>query len=168
MKYDSHLDIKLYFSLQKSLPKLKSFSLISHIRTRGYDNSVVPLLHRMSSLEKLIISLSIQNRTSFIDRIHLNNEIQSRMPYLSTFIFNILTYNVQFFEDDRPSSDDIRHTFIEGTSFDCYVDYNLRGQGRCHSIAFNSFLWYYKQFSWGSVHTCSHFECVRYNASIRT
>ncbi len=106
--------------------------MISHRRTHAYDNRVVPLLHRMSALKKLTLSLSIENRTTFIDGIHLNNDIQSRMPYLSTFIFNILTCNVNFSEDYRPSADDIRCTFIQGTSFDCYVDYNSRGHGRCH------------------------------------
>ncbi len=86
----------------------------------------------MCALEKLTISLSVKNRTSFIDGIHLNNEIRSRMPYLSTFIFNILTYEVHFSEDYRPSANDVRHTFSQGTSVDCYVDYDLRGQGRCH------------------------------------
>jgi hypothetical protein len=86
----------------------------------------------MSASEKLTISLWIENRTTFIDGIHLNNEIRSRMPYLSIFIFNILTHYVQFSEYYRPLADDIRRTFIQGTSVDCYVDYNSRGQGRCH------------------------------------
>jgi hypothetical protein len=106
--------------------------LISHKRTHAYDNRVLPLLHRMSALEKLTISLCTENRTTFIDGIHLNNEIRSRMSNLSTFIFNILTFNVNFSEDNRPSTDDIRRTFIQETSFDCYVDYNRRGLGRCH------------------------------------
>ena len=86
----------------------------------------------MSALEQLTMSLYVENRTSFIDGLHLNNEIQSRMPNLSTFIFNIHTNNVHFSEDDRPSSDNIRRTFIQGTSFDCYVDYDWSGAGRCH------------------------------------
>ncbi len=86
----------------------------------------------MSALEKLTLSLSTENRTTFIDGIHLNNEIESRMPYLSTFIFNILTYHVHFSEDNRPSADDIRSTFIQGRPFDCYVDYNCGGRCRCH------------------------------------
>ena len=106
--------------------------MISHRRTHAYDTRVVPLLHRMCALEKLTISLYVENRTSFIDGVHLNSEIQSRMPYLSTFIFNILTYNVHFSGDDRPLSSDIRRTFTKGTSADCYVDYNWKGQGRCH------------------------------------
>jgi hypothetical protein len=106
--------------------------LISHLRTHAYDDRVLPLLHRMSALEKLTISLSTENRTAFIDVTHLNNEIRNRMSNLSTFIFNILTYNVHFSEDNRPSTDDVRRTFIQETSFDCYVDYNRRELGRCH------------------------------------
>ena len=99
--------------------------MIYYKRTYAYDTRVVPLLHRMSALEKLTISLYVVNRTSFIDDHHLNNEIQSRMPHLSIFIFNILMHDVSFLEDDR-------RTFIEGISFDCYVDYVFDGEGRCH------------------------------------
>ena len=86
----------------------------------------------MSSLEKLTLSLSIKDRTSFIDGLHLHNEIENQMPHLSTFVFNIYTHHVLFSETNRPSSDDIRRTFPPGTSFDCYVDYNWDGQGLCH------------------------------------
>ena len=102
------------------------------MRTNAYDSHIVPLLHRMCALEKLTISLSVKDRTSFIDGVHLRNEIENQMPHLSTFIFNIFTHNVLFSETNRPSSDDIRGTFIQGTSGDCYVDYHLNGLGRCH------------------------------------
>ena len=102
------------------------------MRTNAYDSHVVPLLHRMSALERLTLSLSIKDRTSFIDGLHLHNEIENQMPHLSTFVFNIFTHNVLFSETNRPSSDDICRTFPPGTSFDCYVDYNWDGQGRCH------------------------------------
>ena len=52
----------------------------------------------MSALGKLTILLSIENRTTFIDGIRLNN--------------------------------DVRRTFIQETSFDCYVDYNSRERGQ--------------------------------------
>lgn len=102
------------------------------MRTNAYDTHVVPLLHRMSALEKLTLSLSIKGRTSFVDGVHLQNEIVKKMPFLSSFVFDICTHQVPFPEDDRPSSDDIRRTFIQGTSVDCYVDYNPIGKGRCH------------------------------------
>ena len=103
------------------------------MRTDAYDTHVVPLLHRMSALESLTISLSVIDRTSFIDGVHLNNEIENRMPHLTTFIFNIHTHNVPFSEDDRrPSSYDTRRTFIQGTFANCYVDYCLNGLGQCH------------------------------------
>ena len=86
----------------------------------------------MSALEKLTLSLLVKDRRSFIDGLHLHNEIEKKMPYLSTFVFNIFTHHVLFSETNRPSSDDIRRTFPPGTSFDCYVDYNWDGQGLCH------------------------------------
>ena len=86
----------------------------------------------MSALEKLTLSLLVKDRTSFIDGLHLHNEIENKMPYLSTFVFNIFTHNVLFSGTNRPSSDDIRRTFTQATSADCYADYNWDGQGRCH------------------------------------
>ena len=66
----------------------------------------------MSALEKLIISMTVKDQTSFIDGIHLPNEIEKKMPCLSTFVFNIITQYVPFSGSNRPSSDDIRRTFI--------------------------------------------------------
>lgn len=81
----------------------------------------------MCALEKLTISLSVENRSRFIDVIDLH-EIEKKIVYLSTFVFNIFTYFVSFSDGSyRPSSDDIKRTFISGTFVDCYVDY-----GRCH------------------------------------
>jgi hypothetical protein len=98
-----------------------------------YDDQIVPLLRQMSQLEKLILSLYIHNRTSFIDGIHLNNDIISNMSYLHTFIFDIVTEHVTIDEKYLPTSDDVRRALVQkGYNVDCYIDYQWSEGGRCH------------------------------------
>jgi hypothetical protein len=94
----------------------------------------VPLLRRMSYLEKLTLSLTVRERNSFIDGNHLNNNILNYMSHLHAFIFDIVTEPVTINQQLKPSSDDIRRTFIQGEHyFDCYVDYCSTSRlGRCH------------------------------------
>jgi len=47
----------------------------------------------MKYLEKLTLYLRIQNRGTFIDSTHLQNEILFYMPHLHSFTFYISTYN---------------------------------------------------------------------------
>ena len=90
----------------------------------------------MSQLNKLTLSLFVQNRTSFIDGTQLDNGILSKMPYLQSFIFDIVTENVEINKEPLPSSYDIRRTCIQrGHHVDCYVDYHT-GIGRCHIYSF--------------------------------
>ncbi|CAF4573313.1 unnamed protein product, partial [Rotaria sp. Silwood2] len=87
---------------------LKCFSLTSYTQTNEYDTHVVPLLRRMIYLEQLTLYVSVNNRSTFIDGIHLNNEILDHMSQLQTFSFNIITrtnvntyVNNQLYEDIR-------------------------------------------------------------------
>ena len=57
-----------------------------------YDEMILPLLHRMSHLEKLTLYLCIKNRRRYIDHTHLRHEIIFHMPYLHSFTFYISTY----------------------------------------------------------------------------
>ncbi|CAF3908703.1 unnamed protein product [Rotaria sordida] len=94
----------------------------------------------MSNLEKLTLSLRVRGRNSFIDGIYLHNYVLTQMPHLHTFIFNIVTDFVRINQQLKPSSDDIRRTFIEkGYHVDCSVEYNDAKGGRCHvySLPFN-------------------------------
>jgi len=87
----------------------------------------------MTQLEKLTLSFVVQNRPSFIDGNHLNNEILSHMPYLHTFIFDIVTEYVVIEEDQLPTYDDIRRPLVEkGHNTDCYIDYDPAVIIRCH------------------------------------
>ena len=72
---------------------MKCFSLKYYFELDQYDNTVLPLLRRMSNLEQLTLYLRIINRNTFIDDNHLQNEILVYMPQLHSFAFYICTYS---------------------------------------------------------------------------
>ena len=105
--------------------------------TSEYNNRILPLLRRMTQLENLTLSFVVENRSSFIDGTHLNNEILSKMPHLNTFIFDIVTNDVEIANESLPSCDDIRRMLIEkGHHADCYIDYDSDEINRCHLYSF--------------------------------
>jgi len=107
--------------------------LFSFDDTDEYDSHILPLLHQMSQLEKLTLSLNVRDRTSFIDGTHLINDILSKMSHLHTFIFNIISQNVTINEELLPTPDDVEHELLErGYCVDCYTDYNVLSRGKCH------------------------------------
>ncbi|CAF4193149.1 unnamed protein product [Adineta steineri] len=123
--------------IDDTLLKLKCFSFYVNRSTLYFDYEVAPLLRRMSNLEKLTLSLSVRRRNSFIDGIYLTDEICSSIPHLHTFIFDIVSDDTRFYAHPKPSSNDIRQTFIErGYHADCYIDYYTDvitdRLGRCH------------------------------------
>ncbi|CAF1356093.1 unnamed protein product [Rotaria sordida] len=123
-----------------TLFKLTCFSLCVYFSTNEFDSHVVPLLRRMSNLEKLTLSIRVGERNSFIDGTYLHNYVLSQMPHLQTFTFDIVTDIVRNNQQFKPSSDDIQGTFIEkGYHVDCYVDYDDITLDRCHvySLPFN-------------------------------
>jgi hypothetical protein len=78
----------------------------------------VPLLRRMTRLEKLTLylridygSLEINFGSSFIDGTHLHNEILVHMPELRTFTFYISTENSSYNLRRPVSTGDIQQTF---------------------------------------------------------
>ncbi len=104
-----------------------------------YDTHIVPLLHRMSQLEKLTLSVIIRNRSSFVDGTHLNDNVLCHMPHLRTFTFDIVTENVKMNKEDVPSCDDIRRTLMSiEYDVDCYIDNCLNEGSRCdvYSVPF--------------------------------
>ncbi|CAF0849799.1 unnamed protein product [Rotaria sordida] len=90
---------------------LKYFSLTCYEYIDNYDDVIVPLLRRMTHLEKLTLYLRVLNRSSFINGTHLHNEILVHMPQLHTFIFYISTENDINESVHRISNDDIQQTF---------------------------------------------------------
>ncbi|UJR11114.1 hypothetical protein I4U23_015296 [Adineta vaga] len=97
------------------LVNLKTFSLTSRSVIFRYEKTLVPLLHRMTHLEKLFLNVCIERETlhgSFIDGNNLKNNIVNYMPRLNKFVFSIHS-NVIHSNSllNIPSNDDIQHTF---------------------------------------------------------
>jgi hypothetical protein len=78
--------------------------------------------------------MTVGERSTPIDGIHLENEILIRMPVLQKFSFNIVTYNGFVDEINRQSNDDIRRTFLNKRfpQVVCYIDYHRGGRARSH------------------------------------
>ncbi|CAF4477034.1 unnamed protein product [Rotaria sp. Silwood2] len=158
-----------FLFLWNTLLKLSCFSLHVYHSANEFDNLVVPLLRRMSNLEKLTLSIRVRERNSFIDDTYLHNYVLSQMPHLHTFTFDIVTDFVTINQQFKPSSDDIRRTFIEkGYHVDCYVEYNDCSGGRCHvySLPFSMERINYITHSFPGgmfmnvrvLHMCNHFH----------
>ncbi|CAF2096341.1 unnamed protein product [Rotaria magnacalcarata] len=117
----------------ETVSKLKCFSLSSFLFTTEYDSQIVPLLHQMSQLENLTLSLLVCDRASFIDGTHLINDIASKMSYLNAFIFNITTTGTTMDEELYPTSDEVSRVLIQaGYNVECYIDCSQLGLGSCH------------------------------------
>ncbi|CAF3721875.1 unnamed protein product [Rotaria sordida] len=107
------------------LSNLKCFSLTCFIPTNTYDNRLIPLLRRMTYLEKLTLYIRLVDRSTFVDGTYLHNEILMHMSQLHRFNFYIST---QIPIDDsvhRLSDDNIKQTFnnIGYYQTSCIVDY---------------------------------------------
>ncbi|CAF1418427.1 unnamed protein product [Rotaria sordida] len=94
-----------------NLRNLKCFSLKSYWLIVSYDYTILPLLRRMSCLEKLTLYLRIDDRNRFIDDTHLENEILVYMPWLHSFTFYICTYMNVVDLQHNISNKDIQQTF---------------------------------------------------------
>ena len=77
----------------------------------SYDKTILPLLRRMSYLEKLTLYLRVEDYDRCIDGTHLQDEILAHMPQLSSFIFYIGTYINSVGLEHHPTSEDIQRTF---------------------------------------------------------
>ncbi len=83
------------------------------------------LLRRMSNLEKLSLYICIENRSTFVDGIHIHNEILIHMARLHTFTFYISTENDINDSTIRLSNNDIEKTFTNRNNQQvaCTVNY---------------------------------------------
>ncbi len=68
---------------------LKYFSLTSRDETFVYNQVLIPHLHRMSNLEKLILNISIEGEEKFLDGNNLKKNIINHMLRLRQFLFHI-------------------------------------------------------------------------------
>ncbi|CAF4303641.1 unnamed protein product, partial [Rotaria sordida] len=96
---------------KEKLPNLRCFSLHSYIFTDAYDELIIPLLYRMSNLEKLDLNLSLSMKKAFVDGNDLKKNIINHMLRLDKFTFNIRSVLHLHNEINLPSNEDIQNTF---------------------------------------------------------
>ena len=116
---------KRNFVFQGDLPNLKCLSLSCYRCTFYYNESILPLLYRMSNLEQLSLYLQVSLDETFIDGNHLKENIINRLSRLNQFTFYICSAIFSFNQMYMPSTEDIQHTFIHFpvNQIVSYVDY---------------------------------------------
>ncbi|CAF1088512.1 unnamed protein product [Rotaria magnacalcarata] len=119
---------------KSNLPNLTTFFLSSLSPTEEYDNLIVPMLRRMSNIQKLGLYLQVENRPEFIDGTDLYNGILIYMPRIQIFFFNITTIDDYVDKIYWYKNDDIEDTDIidyNHPDIDCRIDYFTNGCSRC-------------------------------------
>ncbi len=112
---------------------MKCFSLTCFRQTNEYDNRVIPLLRRMSHLEKLTLYIRC-HRSVFVDGTHLHKQILTHMLRLHTFIFYISTEIYINHSVHRLCDNDIQQTFTKIGYYEtaCNVNYYRESKAICH------------------------------------
>ncbi|CAF4936759.1 unnamed protein product [Rotaria sp. Silwood1] len=95
---------------KEKLPKLRCFSLSCNIYTDRYDDLILPLLHRMTNLEKLELQFVCERKT-FIDGDDLKTNIIDYLLQLNTFTFNIQSISYGPNKTNLSSNEDIQQIF---------------------------------------------------------
>ncbi|CAF1213445.1 unnamed protein product [Rotaria sordida] len=135
---------------QIKIPNLKCFSLSCEFKTSNYNELILPLLYRMTNLEKLGLYLSIFVDERFIDGNNLKKNILYHMPQLNQFSFHIRSTMFINNEINLPSKQDIQQTFIDfkDNQIISYVDYFLElNQGQCHIYSYPFLMKYYQDIT---------------------
>ncbi|CAF1531691.1 unnamed protein product [Rotaria sordida] len=135
---------------QGNLPNLRCFFLSCNLQTLDYDNTILPLLYRMSNLEVLGLCFMICPLQTIIDGNHLKRHIINRMLRLNQFTFYISSLISIDNEMNLPSREDIQRTFIDFTNSEIisYVDYfPEKKKARCHIYSYPSFMPYYSSIT---------------------
>ncbi|CAF3414717.1 unnamed protein product [Rotaria sp. Silwood2] len=129
----------LTFNNKKKLPNLRSFKLSSDNITDGYDELILPLLHRMSNLHELNLSLFVWTTETFVDGNNLKISIINHMGLLNKFTFNIVTTTSFYNQTNLPSNDYIQETFkdFENKQIISSVDYFQQNKSsQCHIYSY--------------------------------
>ncbi|CAF5222903.1 unnamed protein product, partial [Rotaria magnacalcarata] len=96
---------------QKKIPNLKCFSLHYDEETKAYDELIVPLIQRMSNLEKLDLCFTVISKPTFVDGNDLKKNIINHLLKLKKFSFNIRSIIDLDNQTNLPSNEDIQQTF---------------------------------------------------------
>ncbi|CAF1458841.1 unnamed protein product [Rotaria sordida] len=146
---------------EKKLPNLKCFSLTHKLIILAYDKLIIPLLHRMSNLEKLGLYFVNHNKL-IIDGDELEKNIINNMIKLKKFIFNIRSIVPFHNQINLLSSEDIQHTFrnFKGNEIISSIDYFLdANKCHCHVYSYPYTLTYYDDIT--NNFPGGLFKCVR-------
>ncbi|CAF1418615.1 unnamed protein product [Rotaria sordida] len=131
---------------KEKLPNLKSFSLYCNRSTKFYDESILPLLHRMLNLENLHLSVKVYGNKTFHNGNDLKINIINHMPLLNKFTFNICSLSSFYSKTNLPSNEDIQKTFKDfkdNQIISCIDYFQKRKLSRCHIYSYPYQLKYY-------------------------
>ena len=120
------------------MPNLKNFSLIGTIETWFYNETILPILHRMSNLERLFLSVIIDHE-EFLDGNRLNNDIVNHLAKLNEFEYNIYSRIYDYQENDIRSNEDIQHTFQifgDQQTISCVDYFPKENFSQCHYYSY--------------------------------
>ncbi|CAF1458712.1 unnamed protein product [Rotaria sordida] len=134
----------------KKLPSLKCFWLHCKMITFVYDEFVLPLLQRMSNLEKLDLCINVGRRKRFFDDNDLKMNIINYMPQLNKFTFNICSLSSFYNEINLPSNEHIQKTFsnFNNKQIIYWTDYFPKEKyGYCHIYSYPYQLKYYNKIT---------------------
>jgi hypothetical protein len=118
--------------------------------TEFYDELMIPLLHRMSNLEKLDLGLTSFRDNRFIDGYELKKNIINHMPQLKKFTFNIRSLIRYYNQIDLPSNKDIQYTFRDFKDdhiISCVDYFSASEKGHCHIYSYPYRLTYYNKIT---------------------
>ncbi|CAF1512487.1 unnamed protein product [Adineta ricciae] len=100
---------------QKKVPNLKCFNLSCLLVTWLYNELIVPLLHRMTNLEKLGLYLETGIKEKFIDGNTLKKDILDHLIKINHFDFDIYSLISLNNQTNYPLQQDIQSTFQGGS-----------------------------------------------------
>ncbi|CAF2874331.1 unnamed protein product, partial [Rotaria sp. Silwood2] len=124
---------------KEKLPNLRCFLLYCEAKTQLYDDFILPLLHRMSNLEKLHLYLNVTGRQTFIDGDNLKTNIINHLLRLNSFTFNIRSFNSPYNQTDLPSNEDIQKSFKDfkyNPIISCVDDFQKSRCNLCHMYSY--------------------------------
>ncbi|CAF2612711.1 unnamed protein product [Rotaria sp. Silwood2] len=124
---------------KEKLFNLKYFSLTCDVKTYVYDKLIVPLLQRMSNLEKLDLHLLIDHNKIFVDGNDLKKNIINYLSYLKIFQFDIYSFISIYNQINLPSKEDIQHTLTNlgnNQIISCVNYFSKSKIGYCHIYSY--------------------------------
>ncbi|CAF1545259.1 unnamed protein product [Adineta ricciae] len=133
-----------------NLPNLKHFSFTCNYETYFYNETIPPLLNRMSNLERLGLYIGIDSKTTFIDGHFLKHNILNSLRKLNDFQFSIISYLSNVMQLNLPSTKDIEQTFTHFKSkhiISCVEYFPESKKGQYHIYSYPSKMTHYNDIT---------------------